>query len=395
MIIPKLALRNLLGAGMKTWLNVAVLSMAYVAIIWTQGIYIGLDAEVSRAMIAAEYGGGQYWAESYDPFDPFTLQDAHFTLTEPIQNLVDQNKATPILIVQATLYPGGRIVPALLKGIDPAQKLLDLPSSALKPTDHEIPALIGSRMSATSGLKKGDVVTVRWRDANGTFDAKDLQIVEVMKTIDQGIDNGQVWLPLPTLQEMAGMKSQATLVVLEKNSAPAGTISGWTFRGLDYLLKDIKSLVQAKTIGASILYVILLFLAMLAIFDTQVLAIFKRRKEIGTIMALGFSRIKVIELFTFEGAMNGVLAAVFGAVYGIPLLAYTAIHGFGLPGDQGGGGFSSFGFAVSERLYPTYSARLVLGTIILVFVITTVVSFLPTRKIARLKPTDALRGKLQ
>ncbi len=394
MIIPKLALRNLLGAGIKTWLNVAVLSMAYVAIIWTQGIYIGLDAEVSRAMIAAEYGGGQYWAESYDPFDPFTLQDAHLPLTGPTQNLIEQGKATPILIVQATLYPGGRILPTLLKGIDPAQKLLDLPSSALKPTDHEIPALIGGRMSATSGLKKGDVVTVRWRDANGTFDAKDLQIVEVMKTIDQGIDNGQVWLPLPMLQEMAGMKSQATLVVLEKNSAPAGTISGWTFRGLDDLLKDIKSLVQAKTIGASILYVILLFLAMLAIFDTQVLAIFKRRKEIGTIMALGFSRVKVIELFTFEGAMNGILAAVFGAVYGIPLLAYTAIHGFGLPGNQGDS-FSSFGFAISEKLYPTYSARLVLGTIILVFMITTVVSFLPTRKIARLKPTDALRGKLQ
>jgi putative ABC transport system permease protein len=394
MIIPKLALRNLLGAGMKTWLNVAVLSMAYVAIIWTQGIYIGLDAEVSRAMIAAEYGGGQYWAESYDPFDPFTLQDAHLPLAGPMQNLLDQGKATPILIIQATLYPGGRILPTLLKGIDPAQKLLDLPSSALKPSDHEIPALIGGRMSTTSGLKKGDVVTVRWRDANGTFDAKDLQIVEVMKTIDPGIDNGQVWLPLPTLQEMAGMKSQATLVVLEKNSAPAGTISGWTFRGLDYLLKDIKSLVQAKTIGASILYVILLFLAMLAIFDTQVLAIFKRRKEIGTIMALGFSRVKVIELFTFEGAMNGILAAVFGAVYGIPLLAYTAIHGFGFPGNQGDS-LSSFGFALSGKLYPTYSVRLVLGTIILVFVITTVVSFLPTRKIARLKPTDALRGKLQ
>jgi putative ABC transport system permease protein len=394
MIIPKLALRNLLGAGMKTWLNVAVLSMAYVAIIWTQGIYIGLDAEVSRAMIAAEYGGGQYWAESYDPFDPFTLQDAHLPLAGPTQNLIEQGKATPILIIQATLYPGGRILPTLLKGIDPAQKLLDLPSSALKPSDHEIPALIGGRMSTTSGLKKGDVVTVRWRDANGTFDAKDLQIVEVMKTIDPGIDGGQVWLPLPSLQEMAGMKSQATLVVLEKNSTPGGTISGWTFRGLDYLLKDIKSLVQAKTIGASILYVILLFLAMLAIFDTQVLAIFKRRKEIGTIMALGFSRVKVIELFTFEGAMNGILAAVFGAVYGIPLLAYTAIHGFGMPGGQGDG-FSSFGFAVGRKLYPTYSVRLIIGTIILVFVITTVVSFLPTRKIARLKPTDALRGKLQ
>jgi len=391
MIIPKLAFRNIVGAGMKTWLNAIVLSMAYVTIIWTQGLYIGFDADVSRVMIETEFGGGQYWMEKYDPFDPFSLQDAHAPLVEPLQAFIDQGKATSILIVQGTLYPEGRILPVLLKGIDPEQKLLGIPSSVLKATDHELPALIGNRMSQTSGLKKGDVVTVRWRDANGTFDAKDLVIVEVMTTLDQGVDVGQVWLSLPTLQEMAGMKSQATMVVLEKNSIPAGTIAGWAFKGLDYLLKDIKSLIQGKKIGASIIYTILLFLAMLAIFNTQVLAIFKRRKEIGTMMALGFSRGKVIELFTFEGAMNGVLAAVVGAVYGIPLLAYTAIHGYGLPGNQG----DNFGFAISEKLYPTYTAGLVLGTTALVFIITTFISFLPTRKIARLKPTDALRGKLR
>jgi ABC-type lipoprotein release transport system permease subunit len=390
MIIPKLAFRNMLGAGAKTWLNAVVLSMAFVAIIWGQGLYIGMDAEVSRTMIEAEYGGGQYWVEGYDPFDPFTIQDAHRPLTGPLRALVEKGQATPFLIVQGTIYPGGRIVPVLLKGIDPGQKLLSIPSSVLKAADNELPALIGARMSATSGLKKGDTVTVRWRDAKGTFDAKDLLIVEVMRTTVQSIDSGQIWLPLQILQEMAGMPSEATIVVTEKNYGPAVLIPGWTFKNLDYLLADIKSVVQAKTIGSSILYSILLFLAMLAIFNTQLLSIWRRRKEIGTMMALGFSRGKVIRLFTLEGALNGVLAALVGAVYGIPLLAYTATHGLGLPADQ----IDSFGIAISEKLYPTYSGALVIGTTILVFSITTIVSFMPTRKIAKLKPTDALRGKL-
>jgi len=390
MIIPKLAFRNMLGAGAKTWLNAVVLSMAFVAIIWGQGLYIGMDAEVSRAMIEAEYGGGQYWVEGYDPFDPFTIQDAHRPLTGPMRALVEKGQATPFLIVQGTIYPGGRIVPVLLKGIDPGQKLLSIPSSVLKAADNELPALIGARMSATSGLKKGDTVTARWRDAKGTFDAKDLQIVEVMRTTVQSIDSGLIWLPLQTLQEMAGISSEATIVVTEKNYGPAVPIPGWTFKNLNYLLDDIKSVVQAKTIGSSILYSILLFLAMLAIFNTQLLSIWRRRKEIGTMMALGFSRGKVIRLFTLEGALNGVLAALVGAVYGIPLLAYTATHGLGLPADQ----IDSFGIAISEKLYPTYSGALVVGTTILVFAITTIVSFMPTRKIAKLKPTDALRGKL-
>jgi hypothetical protein len=42
MIIPKLALRNLLGAGLRTWLNVVVLSLSFVLIIWLQGLYKGM-----------------------------------------------------------------------------------------------------------------------------------------------------------------------------------------------------------------------------------------------------------------------------------------------------------------------------------------------------------------
>jgi ABC-type lipoprotein release transport system permease subunit len=246
-------------------------------------------------------------------------------------------------------------------------------------------------MAAASGLSKGDVVTIRWRDANGTFDAKDVEIVEVMSTIVQTIDSGQIWLPLRTLQDMAGMPSEATVVVTATSGGTPQNIPGWNFKDLDYLLQDIKALVQGKTIGASIIYTLLLFLAMLAIFNTQLLSIWRRRKEIGTMMAMGLTRGKIIGLFTFEGALSGVLASLVGAVYGIPFLAYFAAHGFSLGKNQG----DAFGFALSDSLYPTYSAGLVAGTTFLIFVFATIVSFLPTRKIAKMKPTDALRGKLK
>jgi ABC-type antimicrobial peptide transport system permease subunit len=58
------------------------------------------------------------------------------------------------------------------------------------------------------------------------------------------------------------------------------------------------------------------------------------------------------------------------------------------------GAADSFGIALGEKLFPIYSGPLIAGTTILVCIVTTVVSYLPARKIARLKPTDALRGKL-
>jgi ABC-type lipoprotein release transport system permease subunit len=51
------------------------------------------------------------------------------------------------------------------------------------------------------------------------------------------------------------------------------------------------------------------------------------------------------------------------------------------------------GIALPQTLYPSYGAWLVLGTTLLVLVSVTFVSFLPASKIAKLKPTEALRGK--
>jgi len=84
-----------------------------------------------------------------------------------------------------------------------------------------------------------------------------------------------------------------------------------------------------------------------------------------------------------------VLAAVAGAVYATPLLFLLARAGIPMPAA-----IESSGYSLGERLYPTYSAALVFGTTVLVLVVTTVVSYMPTRRIARLKSTDALRGRL-
>jgi ABC-type lipoprotein release transport system permease subunit len=388
-IIPKLALRNLLGAGLRTWLNVVVLSFAFVVIIWTQGLYEGMNAQAERASVDAALGGGQYWQEKYDPLDVFSLEDAHAIVPDSLRAMIAAKRATAILVVQGTLYPKGRIHPVLIKGIDPDQKLLSLPSHFLKTGEDRFPALIGSRMAKSTGLTVGDTATLRWRDANGTFDAQDVEIVQVMKTTVQTIDQGQVWIPLDRLRALAGMEKEASLVVVAPGTLERPQAAGWVFRDLDFLLSDIKQLVQMKSAGSTILYAVLILLAMLAIFDTQVLSIFRRKKEMGTLMALGFTRGRVIRLFTLEGALHGVLAAIVAALYGIPFLTWYARQGWALPK-----GMDSYGFAIGEKIFPVYSAGLVAGTTVLVLVITTIVSFLPTRKIAKLKPTDALRGRM-
>jgi putative ABC transport system permease protein len=389
MIIPRLALRNLLGAGLRTWLNVVVLSFSFVIIIWLNGIYKGMGDQARVAQIDAEYGGGQYWQENYDPLDPLTLQDAHAVIPAPLQNIINSGRATPVLVVQATIYPEGRLYTIQMKGIDPSQTIVTLPTEFLDQEDVDLPALIGTRMARNTGLKVGDTVTVRWRDAMGTFDARDATVVQVMKTTVLTVDQAQIWIPLDKMQSLTRMENEASLVILAKGTKEFPEVSGWTHKNLDFLLKDIDYLVKSKSAGGAIIYVILLSLAMLAIFNTQVLSIFRRRKEMGTLMSMGMTRGKVIQLFTLEGAMHSVLAAVVAAIYGIPLLVYSAKAGWAMPAAV-----DEYGFAIGEKLFPVYGTGLVVGTTVLILLVTTIVSFLPTRKIAKLKPTDALRGKM-
>ena len=52
-----------------------------------------------------------------------------------------------------------------------------------------------------------------------------------------------------------------------------------------------------------------------------------------------------------------------------------------------------FGMALAEKIYPYYSVGLVVGTTVIVMIAVTIVSFIPTRRIAKLKPTDAIQGR--
>ena len=389
MIAPKLAYRNLVGAGLRTWLNIIVLSMAYVIIIWQQGLLDGWNRQALRDMIDWEIGGGQYWHQQYDPYDPFSIEESHAPVPAALASAFSGQVVAPILIAQATIYPQGRMQSCLLKGIGPGQTVLSLPTADLQTDIPEIPVLIGTRMAKSANLHMGDLFTVRWRDANGTFDAAEAKVVRIMKTSVATVEMGQLWLPIKRLQRMMQMPGEATIIVTGQGAKETGPLPGWIFRDLTFLSQDLADMIKMKKAGGYILYIVLLSLALLAIFDTQVLAIFRRSREIGTLIALGMTRGAVIRLFTFEGAMHGILAAIFAAVYGIPLLSLQAVRGFAMPEAV-----DSFGLAIAERIYPVYSAGLIVGTTLIVMIAVTIISFMPTRRIAKLNPTDAIKGKV-
>lgn len=390
MLAIKLAWRNLIGAGLRTWLNVIVLSFSFVVIIWMKGIMTGWDHQAKTDMTHWEIGGGQYWHEAYDPYDPMTLYDSHAPIPGQLLPGIQKGDIEPSLLVQGTLYPQGRMKSVVVRGVNPGQTILHLPTHKLDSVTGAIPALIGSQMARVTRLQEGDYVVLRWRDVNGTFDAAEALIAGIFATNVPAVDAGQIYIPLEELQRMTGLAGETTLLTFRNSEDLQETIPGWSLKPRQELTRSVDELIKTKSTGQAVLYFILLLLAMLAIFDTQVLSIFKRQKEIGTYIALGYTRQQVVALFTVEGSMHSVLAALVATAYGLPFLAWMAKTGWTMPMDA-----SQFGMAMAQTLYPVYTVGLVISTILIVMVTTAVVSYWPSRRIAKMNPTEALRGKLQ
>ena len=278
----------------------------------------------------------------------------------------------------------------LLKGIDPSQDLLMLPTAEMEGDDNVINVIIGTRMANATKLKENDEVTIRWRDVNGTFDATEVRIAGIFHTNVPEIDMNQIWIPIDNLRSMTNMEGEATYVVLKQDIQTVPTVPGWIFKDHTALFYEIDSIIKSKRIGGYTIYLIFLALALLAVFDTQVLSIFRREKEIGTYIALGMTRWQVVRIFTIEGAMHSILSVAAAAIWGTPLFILLAKKGFAMPA-----GTEGYGLTIAEKLFPIYGVGTIVIMALIILLTTTIVSYIPSRKIARMKPTEALRGKVQ
>jgi len=378
-----------MGAGRRTWLNVTVLSLTFVLMTGFNGVVDGWKQESRRNTRIWEVGAGQIWHPEYDRFDLFTLQDAHGPIPQSLHAHIQKGNLTPVLVVQGVIYPQGRMQNVLLKGIEPAQNIVQIPSQGLQNNSDEVCAIIGSRTAKSAQLEEGDRVMMRWRDKNGVFDAREILIVGIFETTIAAVDVGQLWIDIAALQQMTGMDGEATFLIAADSSPVRSDVDGWRFKDLAFLMADLDMKLKHLRIESYIVFFILLAIALLAVFDTQMLSIFRRQREIGTYVALGMTPRCVTLLFTLEGTCFSLLAIFASAIWGIPGLAWFSRVGYKIPDVS-----DKIGMAVGNVLYPTFKLSSVVISMVVVVCLSAVISYFPSRKIARQNVVEALKGKI-
>lgn len=152
--------------------------------------------------------------------------------------------------------------------------------------------------------------------------------------------------------------------------------------------RSFQGVLLAVKWGSALVVYFLMVLIMTGLVNTFRLIVQERRREIGTLRALGMHREDVQALFLWEAALLSLLGASVGFVLGLILLWLVGLgeNLWFLP-DVGELAFFLIDRKLSWRLD---IGILVVSTLILVLM-TLTAAWLPARRAARLQPAEALR----
>ena len=386
-MIFQIALKNFLRQGMRSFLNVLVTALAMVAVVFNLSLYNGFQDQAVRNMVSTDVAGGHYRMPDFDLLAPMEWEDQTFKTPDALSILPSSDTAE-VLVLQGQIFPNRRLFPVQLRGMDMQQTLLDLPLNKLEewkaPVDDVIPIIIGKQMAGKSHLHIGDGVVLRWRDRFGAVDALDARVVDVVPLINPRIDQGVVWMRLDHLRKITQREGEVSWVAVKEFK---GTIAGTEFQIPEILLKDILDLIRQDRKYAVIIWAILIFLAGISVFNTQFLNIFKRQREIGTLMAFGMPPGRVVRLFTVEGSLAAFSAVLVALVLGTVILGW--FQSVGLDVSH----LAESQIPIRENISLKIEPLEVVLSMLVIVTIMILVAWIPVRKISKVNPTEALRGR--
>ena len=303
----------------------------------------------------------------------------------------------PRLNLNGLISHGDNTLTFLAMGVDPARDpsllyLIIPEGSRLRPGDAE-GILIGTGLAANLGVAVDDRVVLLANTASGGINAVEARIQGLASTSMKAYDDTMLWVPIDLARKLlrvAGAhvwvvslhdtdRTDAVYARLERQAALSHfEITPW-YRLADFYNKTVQLLSRQIDVVKLIIATIIL----IGITNTMTMNVMERTVEIGTAMALGARRRRVLALFLIEGTALGALGGVVGILVGYALAELISYIGIPMPPSPG----MSRGFTAAIIVTP----RIVVEALLLALVTTWLASLYPAWRASRLVIVEALR----
>ncbi|NLB73438.1 MAG: ABC transporter permease, partial [Firmicutes bacterium] len=248
--------------------------------------------------------------------------------------------------------------------------------------------LLGDALMDKLDVGVGDKVNAVFSTSFGSLGLATFRVVGQMSSGLKFLDESVAYIPLDTAMHLLDMDDSVTeIVVFGETLSKSDTIKTETEPVLSTLpgnptvipwdeYSELISLMsQAKAIYA-VIYILIVILASFVVFNTLLMVVSERTREIGMLAALGLTPRSIRRLFLIEGTILAVSGSFLGTLLGGVFNLWFGSVGLDISKmtENLGGEF-----LLTPRIYPTTGLSMLIFSFVLGVTVTIVAVYIPAR----------------
>jgi putative ABC transport system permease protein len=403
--ILKFAAKNVSANKKRTMITLAVIVIGLCSINIGKGIMSGMQRESELSVTQGRTGEIQIHKQGYFDAGEFNLLSYSMNNASALQDEVRQTEG--VEDVSGRIQFGGLLakgdeiaVVVFCKAIDTINEVKVCPrikdniiAGRFLTIDDSNGAVIADGLRKGIGAKLGDYIIIVANTKDGYQNAVELKIVGIIKEKAAQANTRLVYLSQEKTQELLYMGDEVTEIVLracqkEKLESVNERLNHLlNNRGLESnTWRDVSAffvgVMEKQNAVVFALCLIFYCIVISSIANTMVLSLFERKKEIGTMMAIGIKYKHVIKLIIMESTIIGSIGSFVGVLLSAVIISILSKTGMSYNPPTGDD---------MVTIYPLINSTFMVFSFVLGFLSAILGSIYPAMKVLQVNPIDALR----
>ena len=404
LFLMKIAWMNSFRNARRTLLAGLAIGIGLAALIFTDGLMIGMSDSIVRIATDTFMGHGQVHAEG------FTRTHDLARVVRELPGVLERLKSEPEVerISLRVQTPGMLASPAtsgtvLLYGVDPGLERVFsrvdeaiVEGSFLERNDRR-KILLGSKLAEALEIGLGDRVVVTAAEAESGELAQDMfRVGGIFHFNVRELDGGVGFAHIETVQRLLGLPGEVHEIAVHfkgfsgNEATDAGfwsrySQSGNEARSWRELMPQLSAVLDMSGFSSLIVGFILFAVVSLGIVNTLFMSLHERMFEYGVLRAVGTRPGRMAMMILFEAGALSLFSILIGCCIGFVVTFLYSIRGI----DYAGIEFA--GVTLREMIYPVLRLEQFVLFPTCVFLFTLVAGIYPAVYAARLKPAQAMK----
>jgi len=255
-------------------------------------------------------------------------------------------------------------------------------------------AVIAGGLKRGIGAKIGERVIIVANTKDGYQNAIELEVIGIIEEKVAQANARLVYIPIHKAQELLFMEDEVTEVVIKTSMDTNPDILNGRLnhmlkeRGLESnTWKDVSAffvdIMKKQNAVVFVICLVFYLIVVSSITNTMLLTLFERKKEIGTMMAIGIKGAHVTRLIVLESTILGFIGSMFGILMSISIILF--LSGLGVT-------YKPPSSSQYVTIYPLINIPFMLLSFMLGLISAVAASIYPARKVLQVNPVDALRA---